>query len=91
MEFEWDIGNSGKNLKSHGIFDQEAEESFSDDRKIQATDVTHSTKEKRYVLIGKTKKRRLLYIAYTMRNKRIRIISARDINRKERKFYEKTP
>jgi len=51
-------------------------------------DTSHSNKEKRYILLGKTKKERLLFLVFTIRKKKIRIISARDLNKNERKLYE---
>lgn len=89
FEFEWDKGNIGKN-KKHRVSEQEAEQAFFDDRKVIYKDVLHSKLEKRMIVLGKTKNDRLLYIVFTTRNSKIRIISARDINKKEVKFYEKT-
>jgi len=88
LEFQWDKGNIGKNLK-HKAKDKETEESFFDRKRKIYKDVFHSKKEKRYILIGKTKNKRLLYTVFTMRGKKTRIISSRDINRKEVKMYEK--
>lgn len=88
LEFEWDKGNISKN-KKHKIEDKEAEEPFFDENKVIYKDVLHSKREKRYVVIGKTKKGRLLYIVFTYRKSRLRIISARDINKKEVHIYEK--
>lgn len=88
FEFQWDKGNTGKNLK-HNVKDQEAEESFMDENKIVYRDLIHSGKEERFILIGKTKQDRLLFISFTYRGKKVRIISARDINRKEVPIYEK--
>lgn len=90
IEFEWDTGNTNKNQKHH-VTDSEAEEIFFDPNKVTFTDTIHSTKnEERLRIIGKTKKDRLLFIVFTKRNKKIRIISARDINRREVTLYEKT-
>jgi hypothetical protein len=89
LSFEWDKGNSDKNRISHGISNEQAEEPFFDDEKKIAKDVFHSNKEKRYILLGKTKNYILLYIAWTIRNKKIRIISARRMNKKEVPLYEK--
>ena len=88
LEFDWNKGNIAKNLK-HSVQDREAEESFLDKDKVIYKDALHSKIEERYILIGKTKKKRLLCMVFTMRNKKIRIISARDINKKEVKLYEK--
>ena len=88
LEFEWDKGNSGKNL-SHHVEDQEAEEVFFDDRKRTFTDEIHSGHEERFCIIGKTKQRKLLFVVFTLRHQKIRIISARDVNKKEVGLYEK--
>lgn len=89
IEFEWDKGNLGKN-KKHVVNDQEAEETFFDENKVTFTDIIHSTEsEERLRIIGKTKKGRLLFIVFTKREEKIRIISARDVNRKEVQLYEK--
>ena len=88
-QFLWDRGNSGKNLQKHGVSDQEAEELFFDKNKRIYRDTLHSINEKRYILLGKTKKKKLLYGVFTQRSKKIRIISARKINKKEVHLYEK--
>ena len=88
LEFEWDRGNSGKN-KKHGVEDSESEEAFFDEDKAVLRDPLHSGSEERLILIGKTKTQRLLFIVLTKRGKKIRVISARDVNRKERPLYEK--
>lgn len=90
FEFDWDKGNIDKN-KKHNVRDRECEESFFDKNKVVLKDVLHTTdEEERYILLGKTRKGRFLYIVYTIRVTKIRIISARDINKKEVKLYEKT-
>ena len=89
VEFDWDIGNIEKN-KKHNVEDSEAEEAFFDSKKVITKDPPHSLKEERFILLGKTKKERLLYIVFTTRKNKIRIISARDINKKEVSLYEKT-
>ncbi len=88
VEFQWDKGNIEKN-KKHDVKDKEAEESFLDKNKVIYNDKLHSDKEERFVLLGKTKKDRLLYIIFTKRGNKIRIISVRDINKKEVGIYEK--
>ncbi|MBI5452273.1 BrnT family toxin [Candidatus Gottesmanbacteria bacterium] len=88
FEFQWDRGNIGKN-KKHKVEDRESEEPFFDEDKIIHKDIFHSKKEERFILIGKTKKGRLLYIVFTKRNSKFRTISARDINKKEVQIYEK--
>ena len=88
-EFEWDKGNTGKNQK-HKVNDQEAEEVFLDENKKIFKDKLHSGGEERFRVVGKTKKGRLLFVAFTMRKGKIRIISARNINKKEVYLYEET-
>ena len=85
--FEWDSGNKGKNQK-HKVKDEECEEVFFDYNKKILKDALHSGKEKRYLLIGRTKKKRLLFLVFTIRKDKVRIISARDLNQKEYKLYE---
>ena len=86
--FEWDAHNSGKNLIKHRVTDEECEEVFFDDRKRILDDLLHSGSEQRYILIGETKAKRLLFVVFTLRDKSIRIISARDLNKKEQHLYE---
>lgn len=88
IKFEWDQGNQGKNL-GHSVKDSEAEEVFYDKNKIVFEDIAHSQKELRLILIGRTKKGRLLYTVFTYRGNAIRIISSRDVNKKEVHLYEK--
>ena len=86
--FEWDSGNKKKSLVKHEVANEECEEAFFDYNKKVQKDVLHSRGEERYILMGQTRKERLLYISFTIRKDKIRIISARDLNRKEYKFYE---
>ncbi|EKE14542.1 MAG: hypothetical protein ACD_12C00439G0007 [uncultured bacterium] len=88
VEFEWDKGNIDKNMK-HGVEDKESEEIFGSKKKIFMKDEKHSLKEERYMIWGKTKMDRKLTVFFTLRNKKVRIISARDMNRKEKNAYEK--
>lgn len=90
VEFVWDGGNANKNLVKHTVSNQECEEVFVVGQLIFAEDFLHSKSEVRYIAVGPSKSNRLLYIVFTIRNNRIRIISARDTSKKERKFYEKT-
>lgn len=89
LEFEWDKGNVGKNFRLHNVSDGECEEIFFDPKKKIAKDIFHSGKEVRYILLGITSKRRLLFLIFTIRKGCIRVISARDINKKEKYLYEK--
>lgn len=83
IQFLWDKGNSDKNLLKHQVKNLEAEEVFFDSKHLILKDKCHSQQEVRYLLIGQSKKRRQLFIVFTIRNKAIRIISARDLNKKE--------
>ena len=89
VEFEWDKGNIAKN-KKHNVEDKEAEEVFLDERKKTFKDKLHSWGEERFRVVGKTKKGKLLFVAFTIRKSKIRIISARKINKKEVYLYEET-
>ncbi len=88
IDFAWDAGNQNKSLKKHGITDQEAEETFSRDNLV-IPDQRHSKAEPRFGMYGQTNTGKILFIAFTTRSKRVRIISARLANKKERKTYEK--
>lgn len=88
VRFEWDSGNKNKNYKKHGVSDQECEEVFFDTHKKILKDIFHSREEERYVLLGETKKSRRLFVVFTMRSGKARVISARDLNKRERKLYE---
>ena len=87
IEFQWDKGNVGKNQKKHEVSEKEAEEVFFDKKRLTFKNHVHSGKEERHRVIGKTKSKRLLFVAFTVRNKKVRVISARDTNRKEAKLY----
>lgn len=87
VEFEWDKGNVDKN-KKHGVENKESEEIFLDEERFIFKDRVHSNKEERFRILGKTKEGRVLFLVFTIRGKKVRIISARDVNKKERRFYE---
>jgi uncharacterized protein len=88
--FEWDQGNARKNER-HGVSQSEAEQVFFDVRLFVATDPNHSNDEPRYHTLGSTFDGRRLHITFTLRDSmtRIRVISARDMHRKERQIYER--
>ncbi len=90
--FDWDEGNSRKSLDKHGVTQAEAEQVFSSEV-LLAEDVNHSQDEPRYQALGSTADGRLLHVTFTLRdeNKKIRVISARDMHRKERAYYEQEP
>jgi len=87
--FEWDAGNTTKNVVGHGVTQAEAEEIFIHYPVLVIDDVGHSVREHRFIVHGSTNAQRLLTAAFTIRGKRVRIISVRDMSRKERKAYEK--
>ena len=85
--FDWDEGNIEKNWIAHRVTPQEAEQVLFNTPLIVADDKEHSRTEKRCFVLGQTDKYRALFVAFTIRKGRIRVISARDMNRKERKVY----
>lgn len=93
--FEWDKGNIDKSYKKHGITPNDAEEVFLDENILLLEDIKHSQIEERIEAIGKIIKGDILFLAFTVRvneqsssGKKIRIISARKANKKERRLYE---
>jgi len=89
--FEWDKGNSQKNWIRHKVRDKECEEIFFNRPLFVNFDEKHSAKEeKRFQALGKTNRERKLFVVFTIRKNRIRVISARDQNKEERRQYEKT-
>ena len=87
--FEWDQGNARKNEK-HGVSMAEAEQVFFNTPLLVLDDIKHSKRELRFHALGRTDKVRLLHITFTLRHadEKIRVISARDMHRKERAIYE---
>ena len=87
--FDWDKGNARKNEK-HGVSSAEAEQVFFNAPLLLLDDAAHSQKEARLHALGKTDDARLLHITFTLRQSGclIRVISARDMHRKERSFYD---
>jgi len=88
LSFEWDSGNINKNFAKHLISSEVSEEPFGDHNLLTFPDPNHSKSEDRYHLIGLTKLNDILFITYTLRKDKIRIISARVANKNERRFYE---
>ena len=87
--FEWDRGNLEKSLKKHGVARSEAEEVFFYRGSFVFLDETHTTEtDKRYVLLGETASQKRLFVVFTLRGNKVRIISARPMSRKERTWYE---
>ena len=88
MEFDWDDDKAEINIVRHGISFLEAASVFDDDLSITFLDPDHSVDEERLIIIGHSNRGRLLFVSQTDRNRRPRIISAREVTRRERKVYE---
>ena len=87
--FQWDEGNINKNLYKHNVENWECEQVYFNEPLIILDDPKHSYAEKRWAAFGKTDAGRMLTLIFTKRGSLIRVISARDMKRKERIFYEK--
>lgn len=85
--FQWDAGNSAKNFYKHKVSNSECEQVFFNLPIIIMDDKKHSEDEDRWYLLGRTDQDRFLFVVFTLRNNLIRVISARDMNRKEREIY----
>jgi uncharacterized DUF497 family protein len=90
MEFEWDPDKAAANLAKHGVEFSEAMTVFGDPLELTIADPDHSEDEFRFLSIGVSAAGRLLVVAYTERERRTRIINAREADPKERKQYEST-
>ena len=86
--FEWDEANLLKNWEKHHVSPAECEQVFFNQPLVTGTDVKHSKREHRYFALGRTDTGRRLFLVFTVRRKLIRVISARDMSRKERGVYE---
>ena len=88
--FDWDNGNLSKNWEKHKVAYWECEQIFFNRPRMAARDEKHSNQETRFYALGKTDFNRKLFVVFTMRNKLIRVVSARDMNRKEKREYNKS-
>lgn len=88
--FDWDQGNERKSAEKHDVSQAEAEQMFMNEPLLLSDDEGHSVVERRLHALGRTNVGRLLHVTFTLRRERslIRVISARDMNRKERRQYE---
>jgi len=86
--FEWDDGNRDKNWEKHQVSNSDCEEVFFNLPLLLHPDPTHSQAEDRYYVLGQTNEGRRLFISFTIRGENIRVISARDMSKRERNFYE---
>jgi uncharacterized protein len=81
--FDWDEANTCKNWETHRVSAEEAEDVFFREPLVVRGDVRHSKTEKRYYALGRTGAGRRLLVAFSVRRKLIRVISARDMNKNE--------
>ena len=88
IEFEWDPTKATRNLRKHGVAFREAAMVFGDPFGITVYDPDHSEQEDRFITIGWSAAGRLLIVAHPDRGARIRILSARQLGRRERREYE---
>lgn len=86
--FEWDEGNRKKNRIRHHVSAAECEQVFFNAPLLVSVDERHSSTEPRYYILGQTNAERRLFVVLTIRDNLIRVISARDMSRRERKEYE---
>jgi uncharacterized DUF497 family protein len=87
--FDWDDANREKNWKKHKVSYLEAEQIFFNQPVYVFKDDKHSENESRWYCLGKTNQARKLFVVFTVRNSKIRVISARDMHKKEREIYAK--
>ena len=85
--FEWDEGNSGKNWEKHRVSDGECEQVFFNRPLVALPDRGHSQTEDRILVLGRTDSGRRLFVVCTVRGELIRVISGRDMTKREREAY----
>ncbi|HEX6642120.1 MAG TPA: BrnT family toxin [Thermoanaerobaculia bacterium] len=85
---DWDDGNIGKNWPKHRVTDWEIEEVFLNVPIAFGFDASHSSTDARSFALGQTSRGRWLFVAFTVRGRLVRPISARDMNARERRSYE---
>lgn len=88
MQFDWDVDKAASNLGKHKVAFTEAATVFGDPFAYTFADPAHSVGEHRWLTFGMSHKLRLLVVSYSERDESIRIISAREATRHERKIYE---
>ena len=89
--FEWSPTKAAENLARHGVTFDEATDVFGDPLSLNMPDPDHSAQEDRYLVLGLSRRDRMLVVSYAMRGMRTRIISARLAGRSERRRYEEEP
>ena len=85
--FEWDRGNDTENWKKHRVTPEECEQVFFNRPLLVFFDEIHSATEDRFFVLGRTDRSRHLFVVFAPRGDRIRVISARDMTRAERRRY----
>jgi uncharacterized protein len=90
VQFEWDPAKAADNASKHGVEFAEAMTVFGDPLELTMPDPGHSVGEHRFLSMGLSVAGRLLVVAYTERDGRIRLISGREATAQERKTYEST-
>lgn len=88
VEFQWDAGNDVKSYTKHGVSREEAESAFQDETRLDFRDPLHSQREDRFVTLARSSRPRILLVAWTLRGRYARVISARPASRSERRVYE---
>lgn len=88
MDFEWDADKAAANLAKHQVAFEEAKTVFDDPLFVVFADPDHSLEESRFLILGESGQGRLLVVAHTERAQAVRLISAREATRQERKAYE---
>lgn len=87
IDFDWDEYNQTKIRLKHGLTTEEVEQTFFN-YSVVKLDLAHSVSEQRYQMLGMSNEDRILFIAFTVRGSKIRVISARSADKKERQIYE---
>jgi len=86
--FQWDDGNIDKNWEKHSVSFLECEEVFFNELLVVAPEYVNTRGEERYIVLGKTDSGRRLLVVFALRDRKIRVISARDMSKKERRYYQ---
>ena len=85
--FDWDESNASKVWEKHSVSQSECEQVFFNQPLVVAEDVKHSDEEQRYYVLGVTDQGRTLFLVFTLCEDRIRVITAGDMSRKERRIF----
>ena len=88
LQFEWDPDKAVRNFEKHGVSFQDAATVFGDKLSYTFDDPDHSDEELRFLTVGFSQTGKLLIIAHADRNDKVRIISAREVTKRERRFFE---